>query len=282
MALMTLSMAAFAAGDAIVKLLSRNHTTGEMLIVAGVGGALVFGISALLARQRPFTRDILAPSVLARVAIEAVGTIGVYLALSLVPLSMMIAIMQSVPLLVTLGAAVFLAEPVGWRRWSAILVGLFGVILIIRPGAEGFAPAALFAVLGAASMALRDLLTRMVPKSATTLQLGCWGFLGLVLAGAFISLFETSTGGSNDAITVALFTALILSTALAIFAITAAMRLGDVAVVAPFRYTRLIFGLAIAMIWFAEVPDAATWIGAAIVVGSGLYSFYRETRLVSA
>ncbi len=276
MILMTTAMFCFATADAVIKVLSATHSNGQIIWIAGIGGTLVFAIAALIARQRLITQDVLAPAVMLRVLTEAVGTIGIVSALSLAPLSTVVAIMQSVPLLVTSGAALFLGERVGWRRWAAILIGLAGVLIILRPGTDSFTPAALLAVLAAVSLAGRDLCTRLVPHTATNFQLGIWGFTGLIPAGFVLVAFETAGSGPFTPLITAQYVAITLLTAAAILTITMAMRVGDVAVVSPFRYTRLLFGLLLAVLWFGESPDAPTWIGAAIVAGSGLYTFYRE------
>ncbi|MDU8945674.1 DMT family transporter [Ovoidimarina sediminis] len=279
MALMTGAMAAFALADALIKALGDTHPSGQIIWVAGIGGTLAFALACIALREAPLTRDALAPATLARVLTEAVGTFGIVTALTLAPLSVVVAIMQSVPLLVTLGAAAFLGEQVGWRRWLAIIVGLLGVMIIIRPGTEGFTPPALFAVLAAVTLAARDILTRMVPRTATNLQLGVWGFAGLIPTGFLLVAISGQAEGPYTPIALTYFAGITVLTALAILFVTMSMRVGDVAVIAPFRYTRLLFGLALAILWFGERPDLATWIGSAIVVASGLYTFARERRL---
>lgn len=279
MALMTGAMAAFALADALIKALGGTHPSGQIIWVAGIGGTLAFAAACLANRERPVTRDILAPASLARISTEAIGTFGIVTALTLAPLSTVVAIMQSVPLIVTMGAALFLGEKVGWRRWLAIIVGLVGVMIIIRPGTDGFAAPALYAVLAAVTLAARDILTRMVPKTASNLQLGAWGFAGLIPTGLLLVALSGQAQGPYTPLAVTYFAGITGLTALAILFVTMAMRVGDVAVVAPFRYTRLLFGLALAIIWFGERPDLATWLGAAIVVASGLYTFARERRM---
>lgn len=279
MALMTLSMALFATADAFIKALSATHPQGQIVLVAGIGGTIAFALAAMAARQAPVTRDIAHPGVLARIATEAVGTVGIVTALALAPLSVVVAIMQSVPLIVTLGAALVLGETVGWRRWAAIAVGLAGVLLILRPGGGEVTASALWAVLAAVCLAARDLCTRLVPPSATNLQLGVWGFAGLIPAGALLLAFGAAPPGPFTPGAIGLFAAITLLTVGAILAITMSMRMGDVSAIAPFRYTRLIFGLALAVFWFGERPDAATWAGAAIVALAGLYAVLRERRV---
>lgn len=278
---MTLAMFFFASADAAIKMLAATHPQGQIIWITGMGGAVVFTVAALSFRQFPVTRDLLAPPVLLRVAAEAIGTVGIVMALSRLPLAMLIAIMQAVPLVVTMGAAVFLGEAVGWRRWAAILVGFAGVLIIIRPGTDGFSFDVLYAVIGVIFLAVRDLCTQRVPATATNFQLGIWGFAGLVPAGLMLSAIMGTTPGPINSSSLTLLAAITFLTVLAILFITMSMRKGDVAVIAPFRYTRLLFGLALAIFWFGERPDATTWFGAAIVAGSGIYTFARERRLAA-
>ncbi len=276
--LMVLAMAAFAVEDMFIKRLSADLPTGQILILIGAGGTLAFAAATLRQRAPLVSRDMLLPPVVLRNLGELVGTVGFVTALALVPLSTASAILQAMPLAVTFGAAVFLGAEVGWRRWSAILVGFAGVLLIIRPGLAGFQPASLFAVLGVAGLALRDLATRRVPARVSTLHLSAYAFATVVVAGLVLLALGgpmQSPSGENwrD-----LGLALGVGT-LAYAAITAALRTGDIAVVAPFRYTRLVFALALGALVFGERPDAATLAGAALIVGSGIYTILRERRL---
>lgn len=276
MALMTGSMAFFATGDALIKDLSATMAQGHIIWMMGLGGLIVFAIVGLVRNQPPISRDLLDRYVLMRMLSEAVAVIGIVMALSLVPFSTVVAIMQSVPLIVTLGAVLLLKEQVGWRRWLAIFVGFVGVMLLVRPGSTEFSPAVLLAVLGTFGIAGRDLFARMAPKSSTHIQLSTWSFAALFPAGIFLAVLLNQpllqpTFGQLSAVA-----AIVAAAGVAVMLVTMAMRMGDVAVVAPMRYTRLIFGLFIAIIWFGERPDALTWLGAAIIVASGLYAYYRE------
>ena len=277
MGLMTLAMAGFALTDAIVKELAQIYGQGLILLVSGAGGMLVFAVALPLLGQRLITRDLRSPAVLLRIGAEAVGTSLVIYSLSLVPLSVFTAIMQSMPLLVTLGAALVLGETVGWRRWAAILVGLLGVLVILRPGLDGFSASALLVFLAAMFLSSRDLLSRIVPRTASAAQLGLWGFTGLVPIGLAMTLAGPPPPVPTPLAAVGFGTISVL-VGLSILFLTQSMRMGDVSVIAPFRYTRLVFGLLLAILWFGERPDLTTWIGAAIVAASGLYTFYRETR----
>ena len=277
--LMTVAMLGFAIEDMFIKLLSATVPLGMVLILLGVGGAVVFSILALMRGDALFSRDLLARSVLIRNAGELIGTVGFITAIALTPLSSASAILQATPLVVTLGAALFLGEQVGWRRWSAILVGFAGVILIIRPGFDAFEPASLFAVMGVVGLALRDLATRTVPRSISSMQLSTYAFLTLVPAGIGMLAFTGDAPRVLNGLEWLLIAAALAFGVLSYYAIVAAMRMGDVAVITPFRYSRLVFALCFGVLFFGERPDMATLAGSALIVASGIYTFWREARL---
>lgn len=276
--LMTASMAGFALEDMFIKRVSAHLPTGQILLFLGLAGAVVF---ALMARRQGsvfWSRRALHPAVMLRNATEMAGTMGFVTALSLVPLSTASAILQAAPLAVTLGAAVFLGERVGWRRWSAIVVGFAGVLIVIRPGMETFQPASLWAVLGVIGLSARDLATRGVPRDVTTVQLSAWGFAAVGILGA--GMLALSGGAALPAPPEAaqLFAALALGV-VSYWAMTTATRMGDVSAIMPFRYTRLVFALALGALVFGERPDLPTLVGAGLVIASGLYTLARERRL---
>jgi drug/metabolite transporter (DMT)-like permease len=278
-ALMTGAMAAFALEDMIVKWLSAGWPVGQILLLLGAGGAAVFALLAVARGERLFSVDAFAAPVLWRNAGELVGTAGFVTALALTPLVSASAIMQALPLAVTLGAAVFLGAPVGWRRWSAIGAGMLGVLMILRPGLSAFEPASLFALLGVVGLATRDLATRMVPARITTFQLSAYGFAMLVPLGA--AMLALSGGpvavSGGDALRMA--GALTLGV-IGYYMITAAMRVGEIAFVTPFRYTRIVFALVIGVAVFGEQPDGWTLAGTGLIVASGLYTLLRERALI--
>ena len=276
--LMVLSMAGFAIEDMLIKIIALEMPTGQFLILIGAGGALIFTAMSRRQGQAVLSADFLRPSIIIRNLGEVIGTLGFVTALVLTPLSSASAILQATPLAVTLGAALFLGEAVGWRRWSAILIGFCGVIAVIRPGLDGFEPASLFAVLGVIGLATRDVATRAAPARISSAVLSAHGFAMLVPAGALLLCIS---GGATapSALGYGLLLAALAIGVSAYYALTLAMRLGDVAVVTPFRYVRLVFALAIGVTIFNEQPDAWTLIGAAIIILSGLYTFFRERQL---
>lgn len=277
-ALMVLAMAGFALEDMFIKRLSGDLPVGQILMLLGAGGAVIFGLAALSRGHALLSRDLLTWPVMLRNLGELIGTIGFVTAIALTPLSSASAILQATPLAVTLGAALFLREQVGWRRWSAILVGFAGVLMVIRPGLSGFEPASLFAVQAVVGLAMRDLATRAVPHTVTSMQLSSYGFATIVPAGALLLWLSGGAVSPSAANWRDIAFALLLGVA-AYYAIVAAMRVGEVSFVTPFRYTRLIFALVIAVLIFDEQPDALTLVGAAIIIASGLYTLLRERRL---
>jgi drug/metabolite transporter (DMT)-like permease len=214
--------------------------------------------------------------VMARNASEAVATASFITALSILPLSTVSAILQANPLIVTMGAALFLGEAVGWRRWAAIAVGFCGMLLILRPTTEGLDTGALLAVLAMILLAVRDLTTRAMPKQLSSLVLAAYAFATLILTGGIMMLFHAPVVPTPPE--AGLMGLAIVSGAGAYYCITAAMRVGEVGAVTPFRYTRLVFGMLIGILIFGERPDAMTYVGAAVIIAAGLYTFARERK----
>jgi len=276
--LMVIAMLGFAIEDMFIKMMAGAVPVGQILILLGVGGSVIFGAAVLAQGARPLTRDMLHPAVLIRAGGEMIGTVGFVSAIIFTPLSSASAILQGTPLMVTLGAALFLGEKVGWRRWSAILIGFFGILLIIRPGMDGFSVLSLLAVLGVIGLGTRDVAIRKVPKTLTSMQLSFLGFAAIIPAGVAL-MWGTGTPYATLSLNAwGLIAAALTIGVFAYYAIVAATRVGEVSFVTPFRYTRMIFALVIGIVVFHERPDALTLIGATIVIASGLYTLFRERR----
>ena len=278
-ALMTLAMLGFAIEDMFVKLLAVRFPTWQIIGILGLGGALAFATMVRLRGEALWTRAYLAPAVLLRNFGELVGTTGFVTALALIELSTASAILQATPLVVTMGAALFLGEPVGWRRWSAILVGFAGVLLVIRPGTAGFDLSALFALQGVLGLAIRDLATRRVRVQTSSVQLSFLAFLTLLPASALLALFEGTPlvwPEAADARNIAVMLGLAVTS---YYAIVAAMRVGEVSYVTPFRYSRIVFALMIGFAAFGERPDTLMLVGCVLIVGSGLFTLWRERKI---
>lgn len=273
---MVAAMAGFAIEDSLIKQVSNTLPVGEIMAIFGLGGWLGFLLLTWHKGQRALTPDILRPTLLLRAATEIFGRLFFTLSLAYTTLASTSSILQATPLAVTLGAALFFGEHVGWRRWMAVLVGFFGVLLILRPLPQSFEPASLLALLGMLGFAGRDLATRAAPPRLSHLQLGVYGFVVLIPAGLGLMLWEGHAVLPSPIQGMWLCTTICVGIG-AYYALTAAMRLGAVSVVAPFRYSRLLFALILAVLLFGERPDTPTLIGAAIIVASGLFML-REGR----
>ena len=275
---MVFSMLAFAIDDMFIKFASGGANAGQIIFIHGIISFLLFyavvrrnkeNFSLGLIKERP---------ILVRTLGDMVGASCMVLGIILLPLSNASAILQFQPLVVTLGAALFLGEVVRWRRWSAIIAGFIGVMIIIRPGLEGFQPASLI-VLGAVfGLAIRDLATRVIRQDVSTSAISAIDGLALIVAGYVIHLF---IGGSWNIPLEALAYICIaaLFGTIGYYAITMAVRMGEISSVAPYRYTRLPFAMLLGFFVFSERPDFFMIVGSVIIVAAGIYTLYRERKI---
>ena len=187
--------------------------------------------------------------------------------------------MQAQPLVVMLVAALFLGETVGWRRWAAVGVGFLGVMLIIRPSAN-FDINMLLPLLGVLGLTARDVGTRLLPEKISADFAIIWAVIPMIAVAGAATTFTTGWQPVSPALWLWLGACTISITIAYIF-ITAAFRSGEVSAVAPFRYTRMVFALFIAMVFFGERPDLTVWLGIALIIGSGLYALWRESQAES-
>jgi drug/metabolite transporter (DMT)-like permease len=275
-AFMATSMFGFTINDTITKSLTDEMNAGQIMFVRGAFATLFILILAW--QQGAFANrrgGWMHPLVLTRAFCELFATVAFLVALAHMPLANVSAVLQSLPLAVTMGAALVFREPVGWRRWGAILVGFTGVMIIVRPGFEGFSSYSLMALVCVLFCAIRDLATRQIPREIPTLipsvvtaatVAACGGFLIVPFGG-----WTPMDGGQ----TLRLAGAALMLIPGYVFIILA-MRTGEVSFVAPFRYTALLWAIVLGWVVLSEVPDPLMLAGAALVVGSGLFSLYRE------
>ena len=275
---MTAAMAGFALEDAFLKAASRQIPVGEAILIIGIVGIIVFAGLALRAGQPPIPAAIFSRTMALRSGFEITGRLFYALAIALTPISVASAILQATPLVVVLGAALIFGERVGLKRWLLILLGFAGVLIILRPGLGGFSALSLLALVAMVGFAGRDLATRAAPPALSNAQLGVTGFIMLTLSGVII----LAVGGGASLPTPQ--TLLLLAGAAAFgisayAALTTAMRVGEVAVVTPFRYTRLLFAMVLGIAVFGEHPDAATLFGSAIIVACGVLILTQNRRI---
>lgn len=275
---MVLAMACFSVEDSFIKSAAKTLSLGEILFVFGFFGTSIFILLTRHRGEKIFHPAILSRAILIRAISEIIGRLFFSISIILIPLTSLSAILQASPLLVIMGAAIFFKEKVGWKRWTAIIVGFIGVLMIIRPGLDAFQPASLFAVLGTLGFAGRDLATRAAPKVLSNIQLGVYGFFVLIPVGLVILFFDKNYMGPEwpTLITSAKLLGIIIFGSAAYYALTVAMRLGEISVVTPFRYTRMLFALFIGIFIFSERPDTLTICGSIIIISSGIYTLFRN------
>lgn len=269
------AMACFAIEDVLFKAASQSLPIGQLLMLFGAGGALVFWIAAIFTKTPLISRDVLVPAMRVRVVFEVLGRLFFALALALTPLSATTVILQATPLVVVAGAALVFGETVGPRRWIAIFIGLIGVVIIIQPGSDSFTATSVLAIIGMFGFAGRDLASRAAPKTLGTAALGYYGFMSVLAAGAFYAVYENQPFAAITRTNAPYLVGLALIGAIAYGGLMKAMRTGEVSAVTPFRYVRLIFGIACGVVFFNEAITPVMIIGSALIVVSGLVIVWR-------
>ncbi len=269
------SMAAFTLNDSLVKLIGAAMPLPQLLVVRG---AIACVLIYVLARQLGTMRWDLGRRDWTLVILRSLSELAIayffLTALLVMPLANITAVLQVLPLTVTLGAALFFRERVGWRRLLAILIGFGGVVLIIRPGPEGFTDGTFYALAAVLCITARDLITRKISAGVPSIVVALCAMVAV-----FLSALVLSFGVEWVPLTV-LNLSLLAGAAVFIFAgflcSVAAMRVGDIAVISPFRYSGLLWALVLGWFVFGDWPDPLTMVGAAIVVATGLFTLYRE------
>ncbi|WP_439500808.1 DMT family transporter [Aminobacter ciceronei] len=272
---MVVAMAAFTFNDTLSKLAAQTINPGQLMLVRGLFATTLISLLAWQQGALKGYRNYWHPMVFLRLVGEVGGTVCFLAALPHLPLGNISAVLQALPLAVTMGAALFLGEAVGWRRWLAIASGFGGVLIIVRPGFEGFNAFSLLALLSVAFCAVRDLATRKIPghipslfvSTTTTVIITVTGALTIVPFGGWVPMSVNLVAFLAGAAVLVLF---------GYQFVIMAMREGEISFIAPFRYTALIWALSLSVFVFGDIPDLAMIAGAAVIVASGLYSLYRE------
>ncbi len=276
---MVLAMSGFAVGDALMKLASEGGfdgaSVGQMLAFQGLFGLGLFGLLMRRAGER-LTRDLVFDRVVvSRTISDVVSAMAFITALTLMPVGNASAILQFQPIVVTIGAVVFLGETVRWRRWSAIALGFIGVMIIIRPGMQGFTSASFYVLIAVVGLTARDLLTRVLNPRHSTLAVSFFVCTAIIPAGLALHFVS----GSDWHVSQDRFLYLLASSGFvmgAYYALTQSLRVGEISAVAPYRYTRLVAAFLAAYVLLGERPDHLTLAGSGLVVAAGLFVLYRE------
>jgi drug/metabolite transporter (DMT)-like permease len=273
--LMMVAMLSFVSNDALMKFAFQSLSVEQGIFIRGAIAVPLLAIIAYF-RHSLFVRiDRKNWWVVGiRAFAELAATVTFLTALSKMPLANITAILQSLPLTVTMFAAIFFGEPVGWRRWTAILIGFVGVLIIVRPGGEGFNDYTVLALISVGFVTLRDAITRRLDKSVPSLFVALIAATPIWLFGGMMTAVNGWTPVDGKVFPIIIIAAIAVTSGY-LFAVMA-MRRGDVSFVTPFRYTGMIWAILFGFLLFGAVPDNATITGSTIVIGMGIYTFHRE------
>ena len=275
---MTGGMCAFTVNDAFMKSLSGDIPLFQAVLLRGIVAIICLTIMCRVMDQLHFNlprRDW--GLILLRTLGEVGGTYFFLTAMFHMPIANVSAILQALPLAVSLAATLFLGEALGWRRFAAIAIGFVGVVLIIQPGGADFSSYSIYALIAVACITLRDLAVRRMSVQVPVVFVALIAAIGVTALGAIGSLFITwqpmsaTSAMQIGGATICLIFGYIFS--------VSAMRSGEISFVAPFRYTSLLVALILGMAVFNEWPNVLTVLGASIVVATGLFTLWRERRL---
>ncbi|CAL74380.1 putative permease of the drug/metabolite transporter (DMT) superfamily [Bradyrhizobium sp. ORS 278] len=272
--LMLLSIAMFSFGDALGKFLVSTYAVGQLLWLRACAALLLLAPfiwrnrAAFVQLERPWLQ-------LVRVILSTLEVAAFFLATVYLPLADVITYYLAGPIFVTALSALVLREHVGWRRWTAILIGFCGVLIALRPSAQTFSLPALIALGGSLSFAVLMLITRSL-RATPDIVMASSQFVGTFLLGAAMSAFGwvTPTPGS-----LVMFAAAGLISVTALFCVNRSLKLAPASVVVPYQYTMIVWAVLFGFVVFGDVPHPATIIGAIIIIGAGLYIYLRERSL---
>ena len=267
-------MAAYVVGDVVLKLLGRGFPPSELIFWRSA--IITVSLGAVLAWTRPrlLSTDMFSGAVLARCLFDCINILSFTTAVMHMQLAELYAILQISPFLMTIIAVVAFKEQVGWRRWSVIVIGFGGVLLIIKPDAGGLNPWALLGVLAAFGAACRETVTRKIDPGVSTLKVAFLSALVTAIGTFVVGFGEPWPAMSYQEIMLLLIQA--MSWLIGTFLLVHACRTAPLSLVASFRYSLLVWGAIAGYLIFNELPDLLAACGAMIIVSCGLYIFYRE------
>jgi drug/metabolite transporter (DMT)-like permease len=272
--LMLLSVFMFSFGDALGKYLVATYAVGQLLWLRACAALLV--LSPLIWRQREKFFRVERPGLQAiRILLSTLEVAAFFLATVYLPLADVTTYYLACPIFVTALSGLVLRERVGWRRWTAILIGFGGVLIALRPSAQTISWPAMIALGGSMSFSVLMLITRSL-RATPDIVMATSQFAGTFLLGALMSPFGWVTPGAGS---LALFAAAGCISVSALICVNRSLKLAPASVVVPYQYSMIVWAVTFGMIVFGDAPRPATIIGAAIIIGAGLYIFLRERAL---
>ena len=273
---MSVSMALFIANDGLTKYVSATLPTAQLIFIRGVMSILLVLAVAQVMGALPKIAMTAAPRVVVRAIVDAIATMLYLASLFHLPIGNATAINLASPLFMIVFAVLFLGEGISINRALAIGAGFFGVMLVIQPRADGFSAWALVCLVGTLFHAARDLLTRRIPAGIPSILITLSTCIVVTLMSGVISVFEGWRAfGARDVLMLGLAAAFLSG---GYYLIISSMRAGEMSLIAPFRYSGLLFALVLGYFIWGEVPNALAWSGIALLIGSGLYLLMKNTR----
>jgi drug/metabolite transporter (DMT)-like permease len=262
--------------DGISKWMTGNFHVGEVLLYRSIVPVCILAVVLFRAGGTAAFRPRFPAANFTRAVLAAITSFAVVAAYAVMPLADALAIIFASPIIVTALSVPFLGETVGWRRWSAVLVGFLGVVVMINPGSDVFQMGALIALLAAIASATRDVVTRRLGSGDSTTNILFYTTSVTALVGLVMTLVDSS--GLPTVVECGWFVAAGLLVTSAHWLLIKALQLAQASVVAPLRYLAIVYGAIIGFLVFDEVPGNMQLIGAAIVVSAGIYIVRRSPR----
>ena len=272
--LMLAGIALFSINDALGKWLLATYTVAELLLIRSVAALILLAPFVRQAGIAAFTRAPRPGLQILRVVLSTLEVAMFFWAVSYLPLADAVTFYLAGPIYVTALSVIVLGEKVGWRRWTAVLVGFAGVVLALRPSAASFTLPALIALTGSVIFAGLMIVTRLLRETSNTVlvagQIG-----GTLLFGAVLAPFGWVTPSPLDLALLSLFGVLSI---MALVCVNLSLKRAAASVVVPYQYTIIVWAIVLGYAVFGDVPDALTLAGAAVIIAAGLYIFWREQR----
>ena len=266
--------AAFTVNDATIKLVTRTLPSGEIIFIRGLMTVVCLAVALVLMGQIGKIASTFNRWIVIRSLLDACATALFVTALVRIKLADLLSIVLVSPLILTALSVVLFKEVVGWRRWTAIVVGLIGTLFIVKPAAGSFDAWALLGLGAAFASASRDLITHRLDPKIPTLAIGVASCLAVTLTGGLIGLNEQWALPTSTEFLLLSGAAVFFS--IGMYLLVFAFRGVEISVVSPFRYTLLLWGVIAGYLILGEVPDQWAFIGGALIVGSGIYTLHRE------
>ena len=276
---MLISMAAFAVGDTFVKISGSFLSPSQIMFFLISGGLIIFTLIALSKGERLRDRRAFSPILLIRYSAEMLGLVAMIMGLTKIPLSVVGTVTQASPILVAAGAVIFFKEAVSWRRWSSIVIGFFGVVLVIQPTGQSLDFAVIWPVVALVAFSVRDLVTRLTPSDIPSASIATFTMIAafpFTVAWVFFSGQKFFPPGIEWAVVAGM----IILGSIGYLLLITSLRIGDLSAIMPFRYSRIVFLLILGVLVFGERPTLSMLAGSALILISGLYIMWRE-RIVT-